>query len=238
VSCSDDGCARAGGCGTRKGGQRALIARALARLYPTGTWGELDDEARFRRGLGRGGALRLARGASEALKAPTLLVEGGPDELCDFLYVLCVGREPGLIAVREGREALEPGAEELDVRERYLRVALSSLARLAAVQEVEVTLERDGGQLWIREAPRAGVYDPILLKRFQKLVDLVGAHGAAHLDMGLLDAEPVGMEGAAYQARYGRAPRIVNYLFYPSPTTTARISAVGAGGRTGEAPSA
>ncbi len=206
------------------------MQRVLGRVYPTGTWGVLDDQARYRRGLGREGGQRLARALAEALRAPTTFVEGGPDELCDFVYVLCVGREPGLIAVREGREPLEPGAAEdnLPVSDLYLRVALSSLARLACIQQVSVELLSLGdGRSAIREAPRAGVYDPILLERFQKAIDLLEASRVRHLDMGLLDAEPVGMDPADYERRYGDRPRVMNYLFYPQPTNTARVTELG-----------
>ncbi len=231
---TDGGCGGSnGGCGSRKGGQRALLARVLGRAYPTGTWGEPDDAFRFRRGLGERGGRALAANLAEALKAPAYFVPGGPDDLCDFIYLLCVGREPGLIAVRDGTEALEPGAEDLPVSERYLRVALSSIARLACVQEVEVALERtSAGELWIRESPRSGVFDGVLLKRFRKAIDLLQAMQIVHLDMGVVDVEPVGMNPGRYTELYGElyggAPRIVNYLFYPAPAETARTTPLSA----------
>ena len=47
-------CAAKTGCSSRKGEMFALIDDILARLYPTRTWGEPDDEARFEAGVGDG----------------------------------------------------------------------------------------------------------------------------------------------------------------------------------------
>src|SRR5262245_50931096 len=117
MGCS--GCTRTDGCESHKGPQREAIGEALARVYPSRTWGQPDDEARFGTGISSGEAKRLARALSTATRAPTFHRAGGPDDLCDFVYVLCVGRAPALVDVRDGLAE----AESEVVRERYLRVA-------------------------------------------------------------------------------------------------------------------
>ena len=94
------------------------------------------------------------------------------------------------------------------------------------MQEIEVSLERDLGELCVREAPRSGVFDGVLLKRFRKIIDLLEASGIKHLDMGVVDVEPVGMQAGAYADTYGGMPRIVNYLFFPAPAETVRVTPI------------
>jgi len=141
-----------------------------------------------------------------------LLRPGGPDDLCEFVYVLCVGREPSLLAVREGRALPEMET----VRERHLRVAFSTVARAACIQEV--ALELDGDVL--RELPKPGVYDDKLLKRMRAIVDLVEASGIEHLDFGLVDPPHPDYRAGEYLERYGVEPGIVNFLFYAQPART------------------
>src|SRR5262245_28345114 len=122
MGCTD--CGRKGGCSTRKGEERQLLSELLGRLYPSGRLGELDDAAAFRQGVPPREARRLARHAAELLQAPTRFVAGDETEACDYVYVLCVGREPGLLELRD-RDVLDvPDGDR--IRERYLRVALSS----------------------------------------------------------------------------------------------------------------
>jgi hypothetical protein len=214
-------CTSKGGCESRKGQERELLAHVLPLLYPGRRWGEPDDEARFRGGVGEAEGRRLARAASTALRAPTYFRPGGEDEPCDYLYALCVGRPPGLIELRD-RRALEDLDGEA-IEERYLRVALSSMTRVAAVQEVVFDLAREGDAYVVRERPRDGVYDPILLKRTQALVELLVASDITYLDFGLL-TKPVsryadGFDEGGYAERFGGPPATVNYLFYPQPAT-------------------
>jgi hypothetical protein len=214
MSCS--GCTRTDGCETHKGPQRTLIDDALAAIYPGGAWGQPDDEARFGRGVGAREVRRLGRALAEAARAPTFVREGGPEDLCRFVYVLCLGRTPALIDVRDRLAA--PEADH--VRERYLRVAFSTVARAATVQEV--ALELDGDVL--RELPRPGVYDEKLLKRMRAIVDLVEASGIEHLDFGMVDKPAPGMQSGDYIARYGVEPAIVNFLFYAAPARTQAVT--------------
>jgi hypothetical protein len=219
VGCS--GCTKTDGCEANKGPQRVVIDELMRALYPTATWGEPDDERRFGAGIAAREARRLARALSAAVRAPTFFRAGGPDDLCDFVYVLCVGREPALVEVRDGKCA--PDGER--VRERYLRVALSTVGRVACVQEV--AMELDGEVL--RELPQPGVYDAILLKRMRAVVDLIEAHDIEHLDFGLIDVAHPGARAGEYVERYGVEPALVNFLFYAQPARTT-VTTVLAGG--------
>lgn len=217
MSCS--GCTKTDGCEAHKGPQRTVIDATLEAVYPERIWGRPDDEARFGAGVRPSEARRLARALSAATRAPAFFRAGGPDDLCDFVYVLCVGREPALVDVRDGLAAPEGDR----VRERYLRVALSTVARVATVQEVAMELDRDGDSgFLLRELPQPGVYDPKLLKRMRSVVDLLEASDLEHLDFGMVD-KPWAEVGPTdeYRARYGVEPAIVNFLFYAAPARTA-----------------
>ena len=210
-------CTSKGGCDSRKTEERDLLAELLPSLYPGRRWGEPDDAARLNGGLSSRAARRLARQAAEVLQAPTFHRSGADDEACDWIYVLCVGRQPGVFELRD-----RPAVDVLDgqhIRERYLRVALSHMAPLACVQEVAFELDVDGDLVEIREKPRPGVFDPVLLPRVQKLVDLLVGSGLTYLDFALIDRPPLGYDPADYAAQYGQEPGIVNYLFYPQPST-------------------
>jgi hypothetical protein len=214
--CTD--CGRKGGCDHRKGDMFAAIDDALARLYPTRRWGERDETVAFRAGVtGHGPA--LAERLAKACKALALHRPGGPEELCDFVYVLCFGRQPALIEVREGAAPPDLGEGEGIVDELYLRVALSSVAPVAAVQQVALSAQLRGGELVVVEAPRTGVFDPLLLPRFQKLVAVLAELDIRHLDFGDLTQPPAGFDPADYAVRYGGAPTVANYFFYPQPAS-------------------
>lgn len=228
-------CGREDGCGTRKAEQRLLLDELIARLYPSRTWGQPDDEASFRAGFSAGELRRLAQQLAVALKAPVAVRPGGAEDLCASIYVLCLGREPPLLTVRDqGLESLAALGEPVDagaprrLADQYLRLSCSLIGRLVAIQEVALELEIGCGQApegmaVIREIPRPGVFDPKLLKRFQKAVDLVLACGYQHLDMGLLDvpAAQLGLAPGEYEARYGVAPGLFNFFFQAQPVLTA-----------------
>jgi hypothetical protein len=220
--CSD--CGRKGGCDERKHAMFAAIDEALARLYPTRRWGERDDGAAFRDGVAPDVGPRLAERLARRLNALALFRPGAPDELCDYVYVLCFGRQPSILELREGTAAWvdeEPAGEEL-----YLRVALSAVAPFAAVQQVAMMVERAGEDFVVREAPRAGVFDPILLPRLQGLVAELAEAGVRHLDFGDLTLAPEGFDPGDYPDRYGAQPATVNYLFYPQPAVTVGTTVV------------
>jgi hypothetical protein len=222
MSCS--GCTRVDGCEAEKGPQRTLIESALAAVYPSGEWGAPDDQARFGRGVGPREVRRLARALAEVARAPSRVRPGGPDDLCEFVYLLCVGREPPLVDVRDGIGELD----DERVRERYLRVAFSTVSRAATVQEVAMELDRDGAERVIRELPRPGVYDSTLLKRMRQVVDLVEASDIEHLDFGMVDKPAPGTTPGEYVARYGVEPAIVNFLFYAQPARTSSVTVLSA----------
>src|SRR5215471_13637002 len=99
MGCSD--CGRSGGCNARKADERSLLAEVLERVYPDRRWGAPDDAARFRAGIGEAEGRRLARRMAAALEAPTAFRPGDDGALCDFVYILCVGRSPGLVELRD-----------------------------------------------------------------------------------------------------------------------------------------
>ena len=86
-----------GGCESHKGPQRAVIDDVMRAVYPDRTWGRPDDEARFRAGIREREARALGRSIATAAKAPTYFRAGGPDDLCHYVWVLCLGREPALV---------------------------------------------------------------------------------------------------------------------------------------------
>ena len=195
-----------------------MIGDVMRAVYPDDTWGQPDDEARFRAGIPQREAQGLTRALSTATKAPTWLRPGGPDDLCHYIWILCLGRTPSLLEVRDG---LSP-PEDDHVRERYLRVHLSTVGRLATVQEVALELDRvpgDGGYV-LRELPQPGVYDGKLLKRMRAVVDLIEASDIEHLDFGLVDKPHPNAVSGDYVERYGVEPALVNFLFYAQPART------------------
>jgi hypothetical protein len=190
----------------------AAVGDALARLYPGQRWAERDEQAAFRAGVPRADGIRLAELLAERLKAMALFRPGAEDEYCDWVYVLCVGRTPSILEIREGLvadDALDTGDEE----QLYLRVALSGLARFAGVQQVSMRMSRGV----ITEAPRAGVFDPILLRRFQSLVAVLAELEIQHVDFGEIIEPPQGFDPGDYADRYAGVPCVANYLFYPQP---------------------
>src|SRR5580698_1099916 len=226
-------CGQKGGCDSRKHEMFGAIDEALARLYPTRRWDERDESAGFGAGLGAGEGDALAAAAGARLHAATLYRPGGPEETCDYVYILCVGRAPSLVELRASaldgaageapralaEEALRATLAEGPVTEVYLRVALSTLAPFAAVQEVvlSATVDPVDGTLALIEAPRAGIFAPTLLKRLQQLVGLLAERNIRHLDFGEITEPPAGFDPGNYAVEYGGAPGIANYLFYPQP---------------------
>lgn len=216
-----DQCGSKVGCDHRKQYMFSAIDQALERLYPTGTWGEPDDAARFEAGISSDEAAELAEDLAATLDAATIWRPGDDDEYCDYVYVLCVGREPCLVQIRDGGVAppreLAPG--DL-ISEQYLRVCLSSLARFAGVQQVAVDARVYDDCIEIVERPRAGVYDAPLLRRFQTLVASLPARDITHIDFGEISAPHPELAPGEYRALFGVEPAVANYLFYPQPANT------------------
>lgn len=213
-------CKGKAGCDDRKGDMLASVDATLARLYPTRTWGEPDDGAA--EGVPPGELAALADELADVLGAATFVREGGEAEPCDFIYVLCLGRTPCVVQVRD--HGVPPPAEwhalTGGVSEQYLRLVVSQRARVAAVQQVAVELLPAGDGWLVRESPRAGVYDAPLLPRMQKLVATLPAYDLLHVDFGEIAHPPPGFDAGGWPALFGApAPSIANYLFYPQPAT-------------------
>ena len=194
------------------------VDRTLERLYPTRTWGEPDDAEVG--GLAGDELAALADELAGELHAATFVRPGHDDEPCDYLYVLCMGRSPCTLQVRD--HGVSPPAEwgTTDaIHELYLRLVVSQRARVAAVQQVAVELTRAPGGFLICERPRAGVYDAPLLPRMQKLVAILPAYDLLHVDFGEIAHAPPGFRAGAWRELFAGEPAIANYLFYPQPTT-------------------
>jgi hypothetical protein len=227
-------CGNKGGCDSRKHGMFAAIDAALARLYPTRRWGERDDLAALEDGIPREEGEALALDLSSRMGTAVVFREGDPAEWCDYVYVLCLGRTPCIAELRaslelaaleadhggEGRwpEGVEDGGAE-GLEELYLRVALSSVSRFAGIQEVSMSMRREGDELIITETARSGVFNPILLPRMQAVVAGLARADIRHLDFGEIVESPEGFDPSDHAARFGAEPVIANYLFYPQPPT-------------------
>jgi hypothetical protein len=209
-------CKGKSGCDHRKGEMLEAVADALDRLYPTRTWGERVDVSAAPR---LDGLAALADELATELDAATFVVPGGPDATCDYIYVLCVGRPPCAVQVRD---AGVPAPAEWDgaaIQETYLRVCVSHVAPFAAVQEIAIDVAAEAGGYVIRERPRAGVYSAPLLRRMQRLVAILPAYDLVHLDFGEIAAPPPGFAAGAWTSLYGGAPAVANYLFSAEPAT-------------------
>jgi len=203
----------------------ASVDSALDQLYPTRTWGEPDD--REVAGLAADELAALGDELAATLGAATFVRPGGDDEPCDYIYVLCLGRTPCIVQVRdhgvpvpaEWSESMPDGRDGAALGEQYLRLVISQRARVAAVQQVAVELVRAPTGFLVRELPRAGVYDAPLLHRMQKLVATLPAYELLHVDFGEIAHAPPGFHAGEWRTLFGGEPAIANYLFYPQPTT-------------------
>jgi hypothetical protein len=233
-------CKGKAGCDDRKGVMLESVDRALETLYPTKTWGEPDDT--HAGGMSRDELEGLADELAQELGAATFVREGGEDEPCDYIYVLCMGRTPCVVQVRDhgvpvpsewhdtapchGSDGAERQLGAGGIEELYLRIVLSQRARVAAVQQVGIDLIKGDGGFLVRERPRAGVYDAPLLRRMQKLVAILPAYELLHVDFGEIAHAPPGYAAGAWRELFGGDPSIANYLFYPQPTTMVATSFV------------
>lgn len=218
-------CKGKAGCDDRKGVMVESVDRALESLYPTRTWGEPDDS--HAGGMAREELEGLADELAQELGAATFVREGGEDEPCDYIYVLCMGRTPCVVQVRDhGVPAPAEWQDTNAIEELYMRVVVSQRARVAAVQQVAIDLIASDGGWLVRERPRAGVYDAPLLRRMQKLVAILPAYELLHVDFGEIAHAPPGYAPGVWRELFGGDPSIANYLFYPQPTTMVATSFV------------
>jgi len=197
------------------------VDAALAELYPTKTWGEVDDAlADVHAAMSDDELSALAEELATELKAATFVRHGDDDEPCDYIYVLAMGRTPCAVQVRDhGVPVPDEWSGSDAIEELYLRVVISQRARVAAVQQVAIDAIKDRNSWLVRERPRAGVYDAPLLHRMQKLVAILPAYDLLHVDFGDIAHAPPGFAPGAWTELFGGAPAIANYLFYLRPTT-------------------
>ncbi len=210
------------GCDHRKGEMMEQVVDAMERIYKTRTWGEPDDQDEADYGSGVEDLGPLADELAAELGAATFVQPGSELEPCDYIWILCMGRTPCIVQVREfglpiPAEWTAPPDARID--ELYLRMCISHRARVAAVQQVAVSARLVDGGFQIEDRPRAGVYDAPLLPRMQKLVHILPAYDLLHVDFGEIAHVPPGFQGGVWKDLYGAEPAIANYLFYPQPTT-------------------
>ena len=220
-------CKGKGACDDHKSTMMGSVDAALAALYPTHVWGEIDDTATASDPFTPEDLAGLADELASELRAATFVRPGGDDEACDYIYVLCMGRAPCVVQVRDHGVPIPDewrGAGASDaLEELYLRIVIAQRTRHIAVQQVAVQLVRTPGNGYvIHERPRAGVYDAPLLSRMQKLVAILPAYDLVHVDFGDIAHAPPGYQAGVWADSYGLGsakPAIANYLFYPQPTT-------------------
>lgn len=191
----------------------------LERLYPTRCWGALNDELAMASGVSPDDVVALAEELGTELKAASIAVPGSDADHCDYIYLLCQGREPCALQMRYGQVPMpEELTESVVLNEFYLRVAVSSVAPLVVVQQVAVSLACVEGRWILKEQLAPGVFDAPLLKRFQRLVAILPAYDLTHVDMGDVSSPPPDFASGEYEELFGRPPHISNYLFFREPS--------------------
>lgn len=233
-------CKGKAGCDDQKGAMFADLNAALDALYPTKTWGEWNRDA-VRGPMDTESLHGLADELAQELNAAVFVQQNPPTEAlgaahCDFIYILCMGRAPCIAEF-----AVPPSADQITaevpatflanfvpgepVNELYLRVAISHLAPLCAVQQLSLgatyTSDEWGDGVWMSQLTRSGVFDAPLLPRMQKLVTIVPAYGLRHLDFGEISAALPDYHAGAWAEMFDGAPCTANYLFFPEPVTLA-----------------
>ncbi len=216
-------CKGKGACDDHKSTMMGSVEAAIEALYPTHVWGEIDDDKTASDPFTPEDLAGLADELATELRAATFVRPGGDDEACDYIYVLCMGRAPCVIQVRDHGVPVPDEWRSVDaLEEMYLRIVVAQRTRHVAVQQVAVQLVRGDDGFVIHERPRAGVYDAPLLSRMQKLVAILPAYDLVHVDFGDIAHAPPGFEPGTWSQTYGLGsakPSIANYLFYPQPTT-------------------
>jgi len=214
-------CAGKSGCDTHKRGMLQTVGEWMDALYPSKVWGEMDDAFALEDQRDESDLYALAQELAGELRGAAFVRQGEEGDVCDYIYILCQGREPCALQVKYVGLPFPAEWEEGDVlQEFYLRIAISAVAPLAVVQQVQVKLFQEEGTWMLSEELSAGVYDAPLLKRFQRLVAILPSYGLTHVDMGEISAPPEGFNDDAYQSMFARPAHQVNYLFFRSPSTT------------------
>ena len=205
------------------------VADWMGRLYPSKAWGQIDDVVALESGIDSDDVLALAEELATELRGAAFVREGSESDLCDYIYVLCQGREPCALQVHYDGAVLPGEWDDSEMLEEfYLRVAISSVAPLAVVQQVAVSLSMVDGRWMVSEKLAAGVYDAPLLKRFQRLVALLPTYGLTHLDMGEISEPLKGFDDSDYRDLFDRPAHQVNYLFFREPSTMQSVALLNA----------
>jgi hypothetical protein len=221
------GCTNCGGksgCDDRKGPMMASIDSMMESMYPTKTWGECTAPPIAGSAHDPDMLNGLTEELAAELNAAAFVRTGNDDEPCDYIYILCIGRPPCMVQMRDNLVPVEalPGLDDKPRLEMYLRLVISHRANVCAVQQVAMQMEssdRGHNGVLIRESPRAGVYDAPLLARMQKLVAIVPAYDLMHIDFGEISHAPPGFSPGVWSQQFAGKPSVANYLFYPQPTT-------------------
>ena len=123
----------------------ASVDQALEQLYPTRTWGEPDDHEVA--GLLPDEVAALADELASTLGAATFVRAGGDDEPCDYIYVLCMGRTPCIVQVRDHGVAVPTewhGATATgSISEMYLRLVEAHQEDLRLILEEELARQAE-----------------------------------------------------------------------------------------------
>lgn len=216
-------CKGKGACDDHKSTMMGSVEAAVEALYPSRVWGEIDEGATASDPFTADDLAGLADELATELRAATFVRHGGDDEACDYIYVLCMGRAPCVVQVRDHGVTIPDEWRGTDaIEELYLRVVVAQRTRHVAVQQVAIQLVRSDDGYVVHERPRAGVYDAPLLSRMQKLVAILPAYDLVHVDFGDIAHAPPGFQPGEWPDIYGLGaakPSIANYLFYPQPTT-------------------
>ena len=236
------GCTNCGskkGCDSRKTEMMEEVTVTLDRLYPSKRWHERADHLAVGSGVTEEEGRHLAQAFAAKLKAFALSKPGAPEDFSDYIYILCFGRQPSILELREGLVGLPQFVEAAaegeagGIKELYLRVALSSLAGFAAVQEVRMSLSLAGDDVTgsnssaiAEEQIRAGVFDPILLARYQKLVAVLAEHNIRNIDFGEINEPPEGFDGSQHEDMFGAPATVANYLFFAGPAAGVTAAAI------------
>lgn len=211
------------GCDDRKTVMFRVMESTLAALYPSKTWGEINDAAIVPPVIDLDA---FARDISQELAAPAFVMTGSEEDPCDRIDILCVGRHPCSRTLHPDNTAEVAAFPEGD--EHFLRVLISQLAPVVAVQEVIVGARRVDQQLLLTETTRAGVFSPALLSRMQRLVALFPTYELEHLDFGDMSSPPSGFHPGQWPSRFGApAPALSNYFFLSRPATLDVVSMYG-----------
>ena len=217
-----DNCGAKAGCSHRKQAMFSEIDSAMARIYPTQTWGQRDFSLELESQFDDEALQGLSEILATALDAKTVVQPGNDSEYCSYIYVMCMGRPPCLAEARAAGTAI-PGSDE-SVNELYLRVCVSHLVPFVAVQESSMTISGTDGGLFVRESILGGVYSAPLLPRFRKLISILEKEGLIHLDCGEIDKPPKGFSPGDYGELFEGDPVTMNFLFFPQPMSASVVT--------------